>query len=228
MRYSTILLKFVLTAFLAGTAVTSNAQSGKNLTPQRVQKVHEEVLTVDTHCDTPMNILRGFDIGVRHSTGKVDLPRMKEGGLDVMFFAIYTGQEIRTPANYQNVYLLAHRMADSTLAAVRHYPELAEIALRSADALRIEKKGKRAIYLGMENGFPLGKDIQRVGEFYNKGIRYITLCHSRHNDICDSSSDRLPPEHNGLSPYGRELRRRGHQSGPGHCFPQQRQIDSSS
>lgn len=74
------------------------AQTSKNLTPQRVQKVHDEVLTVDTHCDTPMNILeRGLDIGVRNSTGKVDLPRMKEGGLDVMFFAIFTSQEKRTP-----------------------------------------------------------------------------------------------------------------------------------
>ncbi|HNQ38369.1 MAG TPA: dipeptidase [Prolixibacteraceae bacterium] len=200
-----IMASFLATLLLAGPGNVV-AQTSKNLTPQRVQRVHEEALTVDTHCDTPMNILEGgLDIGKRNSTGKVDLPRMKEGGLDVMFFAIFTGQEKRTPASYEEVHRLAHRMTDSTLAAVRRYPELAEIALGSADAARIEKQGKRAIYLGMENGFPLGKEIRRVEEFYNKGIRYITLCHSKHNDICDSSSDRLPPEHNGLSPFGREV-----------------------
>lgn len=169
-------------------------------------EVHHEALTVDTHCDTPMNILKqGYDIGRHNSTGKVDLPRMKEGGLDVMFFAIFTGQKKRTTASYEEAYQLARRMTDSTRAAVSRYPEMAEIALTSADAARIEKQGKRAIYLGMENGFPLGKDIRRVEEFYNNGIRYITLCHSRHNDICDSSSDRLPSEHNGLSSFGREV-----------------------
>lgn len=206
MRRSTLAAVLVVTAFVVAGQGNASAQTSKNLTPQRVQKVHDEALTVDTHCDTPMNILeRGLDIGKRNSTGKVDLPRMKEGGLDVMFFAIFTGQEKRTPANYEEVFRLAHRMTDSTLAAVKRYPELAELALTSADAARIEKQGKRAIYLGMENGFPLGKEIGRVQEFYNKGIRYITLCHSRHNDICDSSSDQLPPEHNGLSPFGREV-----------------------
>ena len=184
----------------------NSAQSSKNLTPKRVMEVHHEALTVDTHCDTPMNILKqGYDIGRHNSTGKVDLPRMKEGGLDVMFFAIFTGQKKRTTASYEEAYQLARRMTDSTRAAVSRYPEMAEIALTSADAARIEKQGKRAIYLGMENGFPLGKDIRRVEEFYNNGIRYITLCHSRHNDICDSSSDRLPSEHNGLSSFGREV-----------------------
>lgn len=206
MRSSILFAGLILATGLGAIPGRMPAQNSRNLTPQRVQKVHNEALTVDTHCDTPMNILdRGLDIGQRNATGKVDLPRMKEGGLDVMFFAIYTGQEKRTPAHYEEVYRLAHRMTDSTLAAVGRYPEMAEIALASADASRIEKEGKRAIYLGMENGFPLGKEISRVEEFYRKGIRYITLCHSRHNDICDSSSDQLPPEHNGLSPFGKEV-----------------------
>lgn len=206
MKCSSLFTAIIMVILLGSLTEAAVAQSNKNLTPQRVQKVHDEALTVDTHCDTPMNILeRGLDIGERNSTGKVDLPRMKEGGLDVMFFAIFTSQEKRTPASYEEVYRLAHRMTDSTLAAVRRYPELAEVALAPADAARIEKQGKRAIYLGMENGFPLGKEIGRVEEFYNKGIRYITLCHSKHNDICDSSSDRLPPEHHGLSPFGREV-----------------------
>jgi membrane dipeptidase len=82
---------------------------------------------------------------------------------------------------------------------------MAEVALNSTDALRLEKQGKRAIYIGMENGFPIGTHINRVKEFYNRGVRYITLCHSLNNDICDSSSDRKGAEHNGLSEFGREV-----------------------
>ena len=68
-----------------------------------------------------------------------------------------------------------------------------------------KKEGKRAIYIGMENGFPIGQELDRVEEFYNKGVRYITLCHSSNNDICDSSTDRNGPEFDGLSPFGKQV-----------------------
>jgi membrane dipeptidase len=85
------------------------------------------------------------------------------------------------------------------------YSGLAKVAVNVKDVTFLEKQGKRAIYMGMENGFPLGKDIDRIEEFYNRGIRYITLCHSSNNDICDSSTDRNGPEHNGLSRFGRKV-----------------------
>ncbi len=186
--------------------ISLSAQKRAVPTEDEVRRVHELALTIDTHCDTPMDMLeRNFDIGKRNSTGEVDLPRMKEGGLDAMFFAVFTSQEARTERNYAEAYSLAREMIDTTFAAVRNNSELAEIALTADDAGRIEKTGKRAIYLGMENGFPLAKDLTRVEEFYRKGIRYITLCHSYHNDICDSSTDRAKPEHNGLSPFGRQV-----------------------
>jgi membrane dipeptidase len=130
---------------------------------------------------------------------------MKEGGLDAMFFAAFTSQKARTEENYRESYEMANRLIDSTFSAVKRNPDLAEIALSEKDALRLEKAGKRAIYIGMENGFPLAKDISRVEEFYRKGVRYITLCHSYNNDICDSSTDRKGPEHNGLSAYGEQV-----------------------
>jgi membrane dipeptidase len=173
---------------------------------QKIHRIHEKALTVDTHCDTPMNIVDGgFDIGKRNTTGKVDLPRMKEGGLDAMFFAAFTGQKDRTDVNYREAYLLANQLIDSTYSSVKRNSNLAEIAYSSKDARRIESSGKRSIYIGMENGFPLAKDITRVGEFYKKGVRYITLCHSFNNDICDSSTDKKGPEHDGLSAFGEEV-----------------------
>ncbi len=202
-RFYTCLKALVM---ILSVAIQVSAQNRSNPTEDEVRRVHELALTIDTHCDTPMDMLeRGFDIGKRNSTGEVDLPRMKEGGLDAMFFAMFTSQEARTEQNYAEAYSLAHEMTDTTRAVVNRYGELAEIALTADDAGRIEKTGKRAIYLGMENGFPLAKDLTRVEEFYRKGIRYITLCHSYHNDICDSSTDRAKPEHNGLSPFGRQV-----------------------
>ena len=175
---------------------------------EKVLKIHKKALTVDTHCDTPMNLLDGnFDIGIRNKPpqNRVDFPRMKEGGLDAMFFAAFTGQKPRTPENIAEAYKTANEMIEATKAACLKYNNLAEVAYRADDAARLEKQGKLAIYIGMENGFPLGTDISRVKEFYDKGVRYITLCHSYNNDICDSSSDKKGPEHNGLSSFGKQV-----------------------
>jgi membrane dipeptidase len=172
---------------------------------KRVSEVHNKILTVDTHCDTPMAMLDdNFDIGVKNSPpqSRVDFPRMKEGGLDAMFFAAFTSQRERTTENTENAYKTANLMIDATYAACNKYSDMAEVATKSSDAARIEKLGKRAIYIGMENGFPIGTDINRVKEFYKRGVRYITLCHSSNNDICDSSTDKNGSEHNGLSEFG--------------------------
>jgi membrane dipeptidase len=153
-----------------------------------------------------MNMVRGnFDIGKKQTTGKVDLVKMKEGGLDAMFFAAFVGQRPRTDENYQEAYQTVHQMIDTMYTQVERNQQLASVALTAEDASIISKQGKRAIYIGIENGFALAKDIRRVEEFYNKGARYITLSHSYHNDICDSSTDRAKPEHNGLSAFGREV-----------------------
>lgn len=179
---------------------------GKKITDAEVRRIHDKALTVDTHCDTPMNMVRGgLDIGKWQSTGKVDLVKMKEGGLDATFFAAYVGQKARTKENYQEAYMAVHEMIDSILAQTKRYPGLAEIALTARDAAKISDSGRRAVYIGIENGFALAKDLSRVAEFHNKGARYLTLSHSYHNDICDSSSDRAKPEHNGLSPFGRQV-----------------------
>ena len=183
-------------------------QASKKVSSRKTMKIHNSVLTVDTHCDTPMAMLDdSFDIGIRNTPpqSRVDFPRMKEGGLDAIFFAAFTGQREQTTENTENAYKMANKMIDATYEACKKYNEMAEVALTPADAYRLEKLGKRAIYIGMENGFPIGTDISRVKEFYDRGVRYITLCHSSNNDICDSSTDKKGPEHNGLSEFGKEV-----------------------
>ena len=182
--------------------------AGSEKTDEKALKIHKKALTVDTHCDTPMNLLDGnFDIGIKNKPpqNRVDFPRMKEGGLDAMFFAAFTGQKPRTPENIAEAYKTANEMIEATKAACLKYSNLAAVAYRADDAANLERQGKLAIYVGMENGFPLGTDISRVKEFYDKGVRYITLCHSYNNDICDSSSDKKGPEHNGLSSFGKQV-----------------------
>jgi len=207
-RFTDIVLKKLVHKLFLLFGIALSAMVYGETPDKRVMEIHNRILTVDTHCDTPMNILEdNFDVGIRNNPpqSRVDFPRMKEGGLDAMFFAAFTGQRERTPENTENAYKMANQMIDATYEACNKYSDLAEVALNSTDAIRLEKQGKRAIYIGMENGFPIGKDIKRVKEFYNRGVRYITLCHSLNNDICDSSSDRKGAEHNGLSEFGREV-----------------------
>jgi membrane dipeptidase len=195
-----------LVIFLFGFNLFIHAMGKKS--ERKTMKIHSSALTVDTHVDTPMAMLdEGFDIGVKNTPpqSRVDFPRMKEGGLDAIFFAAFTGQRERTTENIENAYRLANQMIDATYESCDKYSEMAEVALTPADAYRLEKQGKRAIFIGMENGFPLGTKIERVKEFYTRGVRYITLCHSANNDICDSSTDKNGPEHNGLSSFGQEV-----------------------
>jgi len=173
---------------------------------KKALRIHERVLTIDTHCDTPMDMIKsGFDIGDEHQSpdSRVDLPRMKAGGLDAMFFAVWVGQKPRTDENYLKSYQLAHQMLDSIHSAAIKHQATASLALTADQAATIESAGKRAIYIGLENGFPLARNLERVEEFYRRGVRYITLSHSFHNDICDSSSDLADPEHHGVSDFGR-------------------------
>lgn len=174
-------------------------------------EIHNRVLTVDTHSDTPSRLLReDWDIGERHDpsqrgSGKIDLPRMVEGGLDAEFFAAFIGQGERTSEGYSRAKERAVQMLDAIRKMCEDYPHLVEMATSPDDAYRLEKEGKRAAYIGMENGYPIGKDLSLVKEFYKKGVRYITLCHGGDNDICDSSTDRNNPEDNGLSDFGKKV-----------------------
>jgi membrane dipeptidase len=173
---------------------------------RKADRIHASVLSVDTHCDTPIDIMQdSFDLGVRHDEGCVDFPRMKEGGLDAEFFAVFIGQGPRDDSTFDKVHKRTLEIFDAVRRNVSKNSSMAEIALTADDAYRLKKEGKIAAYIGVENGYPIGKDITRVKEFYDLGARYITLCHSRNNDICDSSTDPAGAENNGLSEFGRQV-----------------------
>ncbi|RAK03232.1 membrane dipeptidase [Larkinella arboricola] len=177
---------------------------------RKAHKIHQRVLTLDTHADAPiMMVKKGFDVGERHDwvrdKSQIDFPRMKEGGMDAMFFAVYMAQGPRTPEGHANAKARALEIFQSIHDALKKHPDQAELATTPADAYRIEKAGKRAVFIGMENGYPVGEDLSLLKMYYDLGCRYITLSHFANNAICDSATDPDGPIHNGLSPFGRQV-----------------------
>ena len=172
------------------------------------QLVHAEAITIDTHNDiggnwgTPeVNPCTGTEM-------RVDIPKMVAGGLDMTFPAVFVGQGERTPEGHEAVKEAAmekfnaiHRVAEELC------PELVEIAYRADDVERILGEGKVVYGLGIENGYAVGHDLSLVEAYYDLGTRYITLTHSGHNDIGDSSTPRSGPaeEFGGLSEFGEDV-----------------------
>lgn len=177
----------------------------------KARGIHERVLTIDTHDDIPFNFAtEEADPGVR-GPRQVDLPKMKEGGLDAGFFIVYVGQTERTEENYEKAkadamikFEAIHRMTKEM------YPEQIELAHSVDDVLRIHDSGKLVACIGIENGYVIGKDLSLLKKYHELGARYITLAHGGHNDIADSSTprDRLgdgESEHDGVSAFGEEV-----------------------
>jgi membrane dipeptidase len=184
----------------------SGCATGEEKLISQADRIHESILTVDTHCDTPMDFSDpSFDLGVRHDEGCVDFPRMVEGGLHAEFFAVFIGQGPRNDSTFNKVHNDALEIFNAIHRNVEKNSSMAELAVSSDDAYRIKKAGKIAAFIGLENGYPIGSDITRVKQYYDLGARYITLCHTSNNDICDSSNDRKGPEHDGLSEFGKEV-----------------------
>ena len=177
---------------------------------QRALDIHKRVLTLDTHADTPLRMIEpGFDMAERHDpneTGsKVDYPRMKEGDLDAIFFAAFVAQDIRDDDGNTRAKALCLQMIDSVIASTERNSDLVGLALNPEDAYALEKEGKRAIYVGIENGYPIGNNLDNVEEYFNKGVRYITLVHSSNNDLADSATDENGTEHGGISEFGSKV-----------------------
>lgn len=205
MEIITRLFSFYLVWFMGCSGQLSDEELA-----QKATEIHEKVLTIDTHVDTPFMLsMEDWSIGETHDSrkggNKVDLPRMKEGGLDAIFFAVFVAQGPRTLEGNRKAKERALQTFDNIEKMLEKHSELAELALTPDDAYRIERKGKRAIFIGIENGYPVGNDLSLIERYYDLGARYITLCHSSNNDICDSSTDRKGPEYHGLSVFGKKV-----------------------
>ncbi len=185
---------------------------GQNLSAQnnpkleaKAARIHAKAFTVDSHTDAPMNFTnKRFDISKDNSTTMirscVDFPRMRQGGLDAVFFAVFTSQGARTPEGNAKVKAKAEQIFDSIDAAVSRHSDISGIATTPREAYKLVKQKKSVVFIGVENGYPIGNDLANVKHFYDRGARYITLCHTKNNDICTSSTDTANKK--GLSEFG--------------------------
>jgi membrane dipeptidase len=174
----------------------------------KAKAIHARVITLDTHNDIdPANFTADCNYTMRLTT-QVNIPKMVEGGMDVTFMIVYVGQGPLTPEGYDNAY----RQAVAKFDAVHRFtekiaPDNIGLALTPADVLRLHKKNLRIAVIGVENGYPIGTDIKRVEEFYNRGGRYMSLAHNGNSQLADSNTGETQGYlyNNGLSPLGREV-----------------------
>ena len=157
------------------------------------------MFVLDSHCDTPTMMMRGRDIGIDNERGHVDLPKLKAGGVDASFFALYTSADLQPDAATRYALEMIGRIYD----AVEANSGIASLAFSPDDALRNKAKGLVSIFIGMENGAPIQKSLPLLRVFHKLGVRYITLTHNGDNEIADSAAQ--GQRWHGLSPFGREV-----------------------
>lgn len=170
--------------------------------------LHQRLICLDTHLDTPAILARpGWDVMARHSVDsdrtQVDYPRMKAGGLDGGFFAIYTPQGPLTDAGKMAARDAAMLRAVEIREMVAAHPHQFELATLADDAARIAAEGKIIVFQSIENGYPLGDDVSLLRVFYHLGVRMVGPVHFRVNQFGDSATDNA--QWNGLSPAGKQL-----------------------
>lgn len=165
--------------------------------------IHTRILSVDTHTDTPLWFKDGYSIGLRKDN-MVSIQKMEEGKLDAQFLAAFIWQGKRDEASSQQAVEKTMRLIQSIHDEVEKYKEYCGIAVTGEDAVRLKKEGRKAFFIGIENGYAIGKDLKNIGKFKQMGVNYITLCHSYDNDICHSSTHTEDPA-KGLTPFGRQV-----------------------
>ena len=190
------------------TGRTSLGQQDDAAVIAKAKLIHSRVIKLDTHNDIePSNFTADCNYTMRLTT-QVNIPKMVEGGMDVSFMIVYVGQGPLTPEGYDNAYRQAlakfdaiHRLTEKIA------PDNIGLALTPADVLSLHKKNLRIAVIGVENGYPIGTDIKRVREFYDRGGRYMSLAHNGNSQLADSNTGETQGYlyNNGLSPLGREV-----------------------
>ena len=164
---------------------------------RQAQQVHDRILTLDTHCDTPMLFPQGVRIDQRDTRILVDLHKMDEGRQDATIMVAYLPQPTENPTEY------ADHIFDQIEEMVQANAHAVAIARTPADLWRNKHQGLKSIMLGIENGIALDGSIERLRHFAERGIVYMTLCHNGDNDICDSAKGNAT--HGGVSAFGRQV-----------------------
>lgn len=176
----------------------------KAATYHRAKEIHENILSVDTHTDTPVAIRKGYSIGTPSPGVQVGIQKMKQGHLDGQFLAAWIAQGKNNDSSLKEAVAKTDKLIDLIYADVAGYPDDCGIATGTDDLRRLKAEGKKAFFIGIENGYAIGKDLSNIERFYKRGVRYITLCHSHENLICHSSRENENGG-SGLTDFGRDV-----------------------
>jgi membrane dipeptidase len=191
-----------IATIVAGAALAVFAQQpAADDVSARARALHMRSLVVDTHSDTPQRLLfdKNFDIAKRNADGHIDIPRMREGGLDAAFFSIWVPSTLTGPPAVKR----AMDLIDTVHEAVRTHPGDLALATTAGDVRRVVAGGKIALLMGMEGGHMIDDDLRLLRDYAALGVRYLTLTHFLNNNWADSSTDK--PAHNGLTPFGKDV-----------------------
>lgn len=158
------------------------------------------MFVLDSHCDTPSQIYRRRDLSLDNDHAHVDFPKLKRGGVDGAFFALYIPASMET----EDAYAYACSLMECVNSTISANADKAAMTVSPDQALKNQEVGLFSIFTGLENGSPIGNSLQRLRYFYDCGVRYMTLCHSADNQICDSCASK-DKKWGGLSPFGKEV-----------------------
>jgi len=195
------MLRTILTAglFVSAGAFLAAAVTADDISA-RAKKLHFSCIVVDTHDDTTQRFLDGrFDIGERSSSGSIDVPRMKEGGLGAIFFSIWIPSKVTGPEAVNR----AMAQIDAVREQVRKHPKDMVLATTAAEIREARKQGKIAALMGVEGGHMINSNLGVLRSYAALGVRYMTLTHSGNDEWADSSTDKAV--HNGLTDFGKEV-----------------------
>src|SRR6188474_3871109 len=167
----------------------------------RAKQLHDRAIVIDTHADTPQRLFfdKTYDIAVRQKNGNIDIPRMREGGLDGLFFSIWVPSDVTGPPAVKR----ALDQIDAVREAVRTNPKDLVLATTAADVRKAAAEHKIAALMGMEGGHMIDDDLRLLRVYAALGVRYMTLTHYKNNNWADSSTDTAA--HNGLTAVGKEI-----------------------
>ncbi|MDR5590197.1 dipeptidase [Christiangramia sp. SM2212] len=201
-------MKLKLTGiFLFSSLLGINAQSTDQNLMAKAKKLHQEAITIDTHNDINVDNFTESKNYTMDLDTQVNLPKMDKGGMDVTWLIVYTGQGDLDEEGYKAAYENAiskfeaiHRLTD------QYAPERIGLATNSEEVRKLVAEDKKVAMIGVENAYPIGTDLNRIQEFYDRGARYMSLSHNGHSQFSDSNTGEENDEwlHNGLSDLGKE------------------------
>src|SRR5947207_320416 len=194
-------MRQVLCAIALAIPVVVFTQAPADSVSPRAKQLHDRAIVVDSHDDTTQRLIfdKAFDIGARNPKGNIDIPRMREGGLDALFFSIWVPSDVTGPPAVKR----AMDQIDAVREAARTHANDLLLATTAADIRRAAAEHKIAALMGMEGGHMIDDDLRLLRNYAALGVRYLTLTHFKNNNWADSSTDK--PAHNGLTPFGKDV-----------------------